>query len=143
RPERDRIRDVPSIRAHARADTRPVGHRNARVEPRRYAETPCVVEVVLRSRPLDDWSRAAIDVEALVALAEPPGLALDDAGGRGRVHGSGAVQNPGGPGRVAGLLPAAPAGTVLKSTWCPPAAPAASSSRRGSTGSKCGAGPRW
>ena len=85
RAKRHGIDDVPAVRGHAGADAGAIGDRDAGVEPRRDAEAPRVVEVVLGARALDVRLRDAIGVEAFVALAEPAGLVLDDAEDRADV----------------------------------------------------------
>ena len=77
--ERDRIEEVPSIRRHSGTEARAIRNRHARVRSGGHAQAPCVVEVVLGARALDEGLFVAVDVEEVVAFAEPAGLVLHHA----------------------------------------------------------------
>ncbi len=56
----------------------PLGNGNAHHQARRRPQAPRVEEVVFGAGPLERRRRRAVHVEEVVALAEPPGLGLDD-----------------------------------------------------------------
>ena len=76
RPKRDGVGEVPSIRAHARAQPRPLGDGDAGVEALADVEAPRIVEVVLGAGPLEGRGLLAVHVEEVVALPEPARLRL-------------------------------------------------------------------
>ncbi len=84
--EGNRILDVPAVSRHARAEARAVRHGHAVVRPVDDVQAPRVVEVVLGAGADDGRLRLAVDVDPLVAFAEPAGLRLDDAEHRSGVE---------------------------------------------------------
>ena len=68
---------MPAVSAHAGPEARALGHRNPGVGTFADVEAPGVVEVVLGARTFERRLRLAVDVEEVVALAEPARLSLD------------------------------------------------------------------
>ena len=76
--EGHRVHEVPPVRRHPRAQPLPFRDGRARVLALGHVEAPGVVEVVLGAGALDRRDLFAVDVEHVVALAEPARLRLHD-----------------------------------------------------------------
>ncbi len=73
------VGEVPAVSRHARTGVRAFSHRHTGVEALRLAQGPGVVEVVFGAGALDAGRPFAVDVDQIVAFAEPAGGGLDDA----------------------------------------------------------------